>query len=56
MQIYGWELLAAFHKHDKNTDHSHCEGEDLMCLICHNPSCDHMCKELCDVLGRDPSK
>ena len=44
MQIFGWELLLLYHYTDKPCDHRHCDGGDIMFLICHVSSCKHIFK------------
>ena len=42
MRIYGWELLAVCHHPDKSCDYKYCDSGDIMFLICHVTSLEHM--------------
>ena len=46
MQIYGWKLLAVCHHPDKSCDYKHWYGENIVLLICHLSSREHMFKWL----------
>ena len=46
MQIHGWELLAVCHHSYKFGDHRYSDGGDIVFLICHLTSRDHMFKGL----------
>ena len=55
MQIYGWKLLVVCHQPDKSYDHKHCDSEELMFLIGHVTSRQHMLKRLYEFMGGNPS-
>ena len=55
MQIYGWELLKVSPHLGKSCEHRHYDSGDIVFLICHVTSCEHMCKGLCDFMGGIPS-
>ena len=46
MQLNGWGLLAVCNHSNKFSDHRHCGNGDLMFLICHVTSHDHVFKGL----------
>ena len=48
----GWELLVLCHYTDKSCNHKHCNGGDIMCLICHVTFRGHKFKGLCEFMGR----
>ena len=54
MQIHEWELLAVCHHTDKSCDHNHCNSGDIMFLICHVTSREHMFKGLYEFMGEAP--
>ena len=54
IQIYGWEFLAVCNQPDKSCDPKHCDSGDIMFLICHVTSCEHMFKRLCEFMGEVP--
>ena len=54
MQIYRQELLAIRHPPDKFCDHKYYDNEDLMFLICHVTSSEHMFKVLYEFTGGSP--
>ena len=51
MRIYRWELLAICHQPDETCDHKHCYSADIMFLICHVTSREHMLQGLCEFIG-----
>ena len=55
MEIYGWELLKVCPHLSKSCEHRHYNSGDIVFLICHVTSCEHMCKGLCDLMGGIPS-
>ena len=48
--------LAILHLPDKFDDHGHCNGEDLMFLICHVTSRDCVLQYLYHFNGENPSR
>ena len=54
MQLYGWDLQVVSHHPNKFGDHRHCGNGDLMFLICHMTSRDHMLKGLYGFIGGSP--
>ena len=50
-KIYVWELLAVFCHLDKFGDHRHYDSEDIMVLIFHLTSRDHMLKGLYEFIS-----
>ena len=54
MQIYRQELLAICHPPDKFCDHKYYDNGDLMFLICHVTSSEHMFKVLYEFTGGSP--
>ena len=54
MQIYRQELLAIRHPPDKSCDHKYYDNGDLMFLICHVTSSEHMFKVLYEFIGGSP--
>ena len=56
MRIYGCELLALCHYADNFCDHKHCDGGDMIFLICHLTTHEQMFKGLCKFMGGNPSR
>ena len=54
MQIYGWELLKVCHHLGKSREHRHHDSGDLIFLIRHVISCEHMFNGLCEFMGEIP--
>ena len=54
MQIYGLELLVLCHYADKSFDHKHCDGGDIIILLCRVTSRKHMFKRLREFMGGSP--
>ena len=42
------------HYTDKSCEHKDCDGGDIMILICHVTSREHMFKGLCGFMGGSP--
>ena len=40
----------------KSCDRKHCDGEDIMFLICHMTSREHMFEGLCEFMSGSPSR
>ena len=56
MRIYGWELLAVCHQHDKLIDYKCCDSKDIIIfLICHVTSDDRRFQGLCEFMGGSQS-
>ena len=50
MRIYGWELFAVCHHHDKSCNHKYYDSGNMF-LIHHETSREHMFKGLCEFIG-----
>ena len=37
LRVYEWKFLVFFQYRDKSCDHKHCDGGDIVFLICHGP-------------------
>ena len=48
------ELPALCHHPDKSCDHGHYDSGDIVFLICHVTSREHMFKGLCEFVGGSP--
>ena len=56
MQSYEWELLKISHHLGKSCRHRHYDKGDIMFLICHVVSNEHMLKGLHEFLCGGPSQ
>ena len=54
--LYGWESLTVYYHPDEFGDHRHCDSKNVLFLICHLTSMDHMFKGLCKFIGESPSE
>ena len=51
MRIYGWEHFVLCHYADKSCNRKHYDGGDIMFVIYHVISREHIFKGLCEFMG-----
>ena len=54
--MYGWEHLKVCHRLGKSCEHWNYDSWDIVFLICHVTSREHMFKRLCEFMGGIPSR